>query len=462
VKKLALLISISLLVTSAAHASFVKQPYLQNLAGSTIVVRWETQAAQVGKVEYGLTTGYGSEVSNSSPAVDHELTLTGLASDTLYHYRAISGADTSADATFHSDVTGDRRFRFFAYGDDRSDSAGHQSVVNRMLQASPFPSLALNGGDMTYDGSDAAYRTFFNISRGLLRSLPLYPVLGNHDKTNLTDWFRFFVLPNNERWYSRRYGNSAFICLDNYSTYTPGSAEYDWLVAELAADSADPAVRHIFVNFHEPPYTTNTGHASNLTVRQYLCPLFEQYHVAIVFNGHVHCYEHSLVNGVHYIISGGGGAPLYTGWNPTQPWTVYREATFEFVLVDVAGDTIRTVAIRPDGSRFDSLLLVSPEVGVEGPRTPPVSIMHVAPNPFGDRVHFTVEAFAGPARVEVRDVFGRTVAVLHDRDLRSGRIALTWDATRAPAGLYFGVVITDLGTYSTALVHTASSAGRSR
>lgn len=451
-----------LLAASAAQAAFVKQPYLQNLAGSTIVVRWETQAAQTGKVEYGLSTGYGAEVSHSNSAVDHELTLTGLQQDTLYHYRAISGADTSPDAVFHANVTGNRPFRFFVYGDDRSDSAGHQSVVNRMLQQSPVPRLALNVGDMTYDGSTPVYQTFFNISRGLLRSLPLYPVIGNHDKTNMTDWFRFLALPNNERWYSLRYDNSAFICLDNYSTYTPGSTEYNWLVAELSADSADAAVRHIFVLCHEPPYTTNTGHSSNLTIRQYLCPLFERFHVAMVFTGHVHCYEHSLVNGVHYITSGGGGAPLYTTWNAPQSWTVYREATFEFVLVDVAGDTVRTVGIRPNGGQFDPLTIVTPPAGVEGPRSPVISFLRAAPNPFSDRVWFTLEAFAGPARVEVRDIFGRTIAVLHDRDLRSGRISLAWDASGVPAGLYFGVVTTSQGTSTVPLVRTPSSGGRNR
>lgn len=446
----------------AAQAAFVKQPYLQCLTDSTVIVRWETQAAQTGKVEYGLSPGYGSEVSHSNSAVDHELTLTGVRPDTLYHYRAISGADTSLDAVFSSRVTGNRPFRFFAYGDNRSDSAGHQSVVNRMVQVSPAPGLALNVGDLTYDGSATAYRTFFNVERGLMRGLPMYPVLGNHDDGNMTNWFRFLALPNNERWYSLRYGNAAFLCLDSYSTYTPGSAQYDWLVAELAADSADPAVRHVFVLIHEPPYTTNTGHSSNLTIRQYLCPLFERFHVAIVFTGHVHCYEHSLVNGVHYITSGGGGAPLYTTWNSPQPWTVYREATFEFVLVDVAGDTIRTVGIRPNGSEFDPLVLISTPGGVEGPQSPAVGILRATPNPFSDRVWFTIEALSGPARVEVRDVFGRTVAVLHDRDLRSGRISLAWDASGVPAGLYFGVVITSRGTSSIALVRTASGRGLGR
>jgi hypothetical protein len=255
------------LTATASFGAFAKFPYLQNLTDSAIIVRWETPTAQDGKVEYGLTTGYGSEVVQSGSAVDHELTLTGLVKDTVYHYRAISGSDTSADAAFRSNVSADRPFRFFAYGDNRSDSAAHQSVVNRVLLQSPVPSLAVNVGDLTNDGSLPVYQTFFNVEQGLLGQLPLYPSLGNHDDGNMTNWFRFLALPNNERWYSFRYGNSAFHCLDVYSTYTTGSAQYNWLVSELQADSADPLVRHIFVFFHEPPYTTNTGHSSNMTVR---------------------------------------------------------------------------------------------------------------------------------------------------------------------------------------------------
>jgi hypothetical protein len=440
---------------AVSYAAFAKSPYLQNLTDTSTVVRWETSTSQDGKVQYGLTAGYGMEVSHSSPSVDHELTLTGLQLDTLYHYRAISGADTSADAAFRSNVTGDRPFRFFAYGDNRSDSASHQSVVNRMLLASPTPALALNVGDLTYDGSTPVYRTFFNVERGLISRVPVYPSVGNHDIRNTANWFRFLALPNNERWYTVRCGNSVFHCVDVYSTYTPGSAQYNWLVSELQADSADPAIRHIFVLLHDPPYTTNAGHSSNMTVRQYLCPLFERFHVAITFQGHVHCYEHSLVNGVHYIISGGGGAPLYTQWNAAQPWTVYREATFEDVVVDVAGDTIRTVGIRPNGTEFDPLLLVRSSATAEGSPSPVMARLQAAPNPFLGRVCFTLEtAVPGPVRVEVRDALGRTVRVLVDRNPASWRHTLVWDASDAPAGLYYGVARTNQGTSAVALVRS--------
>jgi len=426
---------------TASFGAFAKSPYLQSLTDSTVIVHWETSTSQTGKVEYGLTSSYGSEVSRANSTVDHELTLTGLIEDTVYHYRAISGSDTSADATFRSNVAGDRPFRFFAYGDHRSDSAAHQSVVNRMLAQSPLPNFAVDNGDLTYDGSDAVYRTYFNIERGLLSRLPMYPSIGNHDSRNVTNWLRFLALPSNERWYTFHYGNSAFHCLDVYSTYTPGSSQYDWLVAELQADSADPAIRHIFVFFHEPPYTTNTGHSSNTTVRQYLCPLFERFHVAIAFQGHVHCYEHALVNGVHYIIAGGGGAPLYTGWNPPQPWDIYRETALEFVLVEVNGDTIRARAIRPDGTEFDSLVL-GPAGMEERPkyegRSATLGLQFsrvLSPTAGRIRLSFTLPE-PGQADVLLYDATGRRVARLTHGLFAAGEHSVSWDGTRLQPGTY--------------------------
>ncbi len=45
-------------------------------------------------------------------------------------------------------------------------------------------------------------------------------------------------------------------------------------------------------------------------LRQTFVPLFEQYSVDIVFNGHDHDYERSYCGGIYYFVAGGGGAPL--------------------------------------------------------------------------------------------------------------------------------------------------------
>jgi len=199
--------------------------------------------------------------------------------------------------------------------------------------------------------------------------VPVLPALGNHDRGNTSNWRRFFALPNNERWYSFRCGSSAFHAVSSYDGRTPGSVQYNWLLNELLADSA-AGMRHIFVWMHDIVWSTSQGAPDNVA-KTYLCPLFERFGVEIVFCGHVHAYEHSLVNGVHYITTGGGGDSAVLppdGWDAWQPWTVYREGTWECVRVDVEDDMVRSVGIRPDGSQFDTLCLYGG--GISEPRQP--------------------------------------------------------------------------------------------
>jgi len=432
------------------QAALVKQPYLQNLMDTSIVVRWETQTAQTGRVQYGLTTAYGLEVNHSNSTTQHELRLPTLLRDTLYHYRAISGSDTSADAAFHTPVAVNRPFRFIAYGDNRSDSAAHQSVVDRMALVNPAPGFMVNVGDLTATGATSEYQTFFNVERGLLRRITMFPSLGNHDIANLGNWNTLFALPGNERWYSFRYGNSTFHCLDNYSPDTLGTPQYTWLVNELLADSADPGVRHIFVFWHEPPYTTNAGHSSNLRIRQYIDPLMERFRVRLTFQGHVHAYEHSYANGIHYITTGGGGAPLATVWNAPQPWTVYREATYEFVLVDVRGDTVYSRGIKPSGAVIDSFRLIAPGSGVAEAKGSALQLslaLKAVPNPFSKqlRVSFSLPR-SERTRITVYSVSGKRVATLKEETLRAGEHEVFWDSGSTPNGFYFCILSTPEGS----------------
>jgi hypothetical protein len=301
-------------------------------------------------------------------------------------------------------------------------------------------------GDLTYAGADSEYQTFFNVEQGLLNRVTPFPSLGNHDLGDTTNWATFFALPGNERWYSFRYGNSSFHCLDNYSPDTVGTPQYNWFLSELSADSADPAVRHIFVFFHEPPYTTNSAYSGNLRARRHLCPLFERFRVRIAFQGHVHAYEHSLVNGVHYIISGGGGGALATGWRPSQPWTIYREATYHFTLVDVRGDTVYSKGVKPSGAVIDSFRIVAPPSSVTE-RKPvalePVLSLVASPNPFADRITIGFPLpKSGRAKVFLYNASGQRVAVLADDVLPAGEHQRAWKAKEAPSGIYFCVLKT--------------------
>jgi hypothetical protein len=78
---------------------------------SSARVSWATDEPADGRVEYGLTAGYGQSSSDAGLATGHAIDLIGLACETTYHYR-VSSADaagnrtTSPDHTFTTDACG--------------------------------------------------------------------------------------------------------------------------------------------------------------------------------------------------------------------------------------------------------------------------------------------------------------------------------------------------------------------
>ncbi len=255
-KRLAAVILFALF-QSSVFARFLKSPYLQSLTDSSVVICWEQVEASAGRVDYGLTPELEFTRWESSAVCLHMVSLPQLFSDTVYYYRVITSADTSPVSRFRTLSLSRQAMRLLVYGDSRTDSTAHQTVINRMLTLNPLPAILVSTGDLTENGSDSCYQLFFNITSDLLCQTCLFPVLGNHDIRNIDNYFRFFVLPGNERYYSFRYGICIFIMLDNYSEIQPGSAQYEWLMQTLQSAQNDPSIRHKFIVFHEPPFTTN-------------------------------------------------------------------------------------------------------------------------------------------------------------------------------------------------------------
>src|SRR4030095_1626005 len=75
-----------------------------NISDIGATISWKTNRAADSQVEYGVSTTYGNVVSLKTQDTDHQLTLFGLNSETLYHFRVKSndGANqsTSGDLTF--------------------------------------------------------------------------------------------------------------------------------------------------------------------------------------------------------------------------------------------------------------------------------------------------------------------------------------------------------------------------
>jgi 3',5'-cyclic AMP phosphodiesterase CpdA len=110
-----------------------------------------------------------------------------------------------------------------------------------------------------------------------------------------------------------------------------GGSQTSWLAQTLQALRNDPAVDFVVVFFHHCAYCTCTSHGSEGGVRQYWTPLFDQYQVDLVINGHNHVYERTdpikagaptttapigatitpATQGTTYVAAGGAGASLY-------------------------------------------------------------------------------------------------------------------------------------------------------
>ncbi|HET6455837.1 MAG TPA: family 10 glycosylhydrolase, partial [Armatimonadota bacterium] len=76
-----------------------------NIGTNSATITWTTDQAATSKVDYGLTTSYGSSTPlDSNLVTSHSMSLGGLAPSTLYHYRVTSsntnGTSYSSDYTF--------------------------------------------------------------------------------------------------------------------------------------------------------------------------------------------------------------------------------------------------------------------------------------------------------------------------------------------------------------------------
>jgi hypothetical protein len=82
---------------------------------------------------------------------------------------------------------------------------------------------------------------------------------------------------------------------------------------------------------------------------------FERGHVTLVFNGHDHNYVHASRNGIDYVVTGGGGAPLQELGSPSGE-TIVQYKIHHYFRVTVSPERLEAVAIDSEGTRIDSFV----------------------------------------------------------------------------------------------------------
>lgn len=373
-----------------ATTAVLSPPYLQ--FGGTVeapvpVVRWFASPAAAGRLLLGVAGRPLAEAGDSPAGPRHAVALAGLLPDTLYTYRVVAGAETTAAFTFRTLPARARPgaaappVTFVIYGDNRSRPEWHHRVLDR-IRSGPRPLFVLNTGDLLESGPDSLgwHREFFAPGAALFAEVPVLAVPGNHEldrsrrpRALARWWADNLTLPANgtdggeDRWWALRAGGCLLIGLDSNEPEAPGQRE--WLAATLAAAGPD---EFVIVACHHPLYAAG-GHDSDQRTRAAWRRLLDSRRVDVVFCGHNHFYQRSwplragtVVSrrpsqyraglGTIYCVAGGGGAPLYSP--EPAPFVAASSQACHHVLVRCAGGRLECTAIDVEGREIDRFVIV--------------------------------------------------------------------------------------------------------
>ncbi len=296
----------------------------------------------------------------SGQHVVHEVLLDELSEGVDYTWEASVGG-LPYSGSFALPAPGDT-FRLAFVGDTMMPA---QEDV--LVQAAAFEAdLFLHGGDLQYQSlpGDTWGGTFHDL-RHVAERAPIHVALGNHEDEDF-DEMNQRTLPllggqgeGGDRWHAFSYGGVRVIALSTEDTLNEeGAEQLVWLEAELAAAGDD-----IVVFFHKPIYTL-ANHAPRDDIRAKLHPLFVEHGVDLVLQGHNHGYERFLVDGIPYVMDGGGGAAIYDMNSQVKerpdeaPLRQFVEGSYGVSLITIAaGGELSLTRVNRDGDTVESARL---------------------------------------------------------------------------------------------------------
>jgi hypothetical protein len=349
-------------VTEADRALLSRGPVIQNVTPSSAVFMGRPAEALLDEPVV-VTVTAGDTVRTASGKHDparntFELAVDGLPSDTLCRYTIQVGTRQTEPFAFRTAPAGNgRTVTFVAYGDTRTRPEVHAAVAAAIFRQQP--EFVTCGGDLVAAGNKPELWNpeFFEPARDYLAAAPVYPALGNHEQHS-EHYFNLFALPEREAYYTMTWGPVRVITLDQYQAHEPGSDQYVWAEKVLAR----PFAGWTIVQIHEPPFGSHKKRTISLPVINTLVPLFEKHNVDLVLCGHDHYYLRNVPlarekggHAVQYVITGGGGAPLYE--SVPAPYIAKAESVAHYVVIRASIDRLDARVLTPEDRELDAFTL---------------------------------------------------------------------------------------------------------
>ncbi len=309
----------------------------------------------------------------------HSALLDSLLPNSIYAYRVGDGAIWSEWNQFSTAVSEEAPFEFVYIGDPQNSILSICSRVFRMAyQQAPRARFWLLTGDLVNNGeNDAEWQEFFDGLGWIARTTPMLMLPGNHEYVkisrngesvrNLTLFWRpQFSLPTNgpkelqETVYYVDYQHVRLIALNGNEQL---EVQATWL-AEVLKNNPN---RWTIVAIHQPLYSSAKGR-DNKQLQQLFLPLFDNYGVDLVLQGHDHCYSRShklhagkVVDdsspGTVYVISV-SGPKIYELNVQYQPLMAKMDSGKQwFQMISVDHDRLSFQAWTANGELFDSFEL---------------------------------------------------------------------------------------------------------
>lgn len=364
----------------AVHVSWPADPatavaFLWQTDGATraTVVQYGTDPAALTQTAVGSVSTGGS---GSNEVTMHETHVCGLTPDTTYHYRVGGEGHWSVVQHFKTAPAAGRTdydVNFVVSGDARDNTTIWGQVQSRVVMGMQPADFQIFTGDAVLLGTQqGAWRQWFDGAQATMSVMPFVMAHGNHDVLAI-NYLMQFAQPQadaeeqSELYFSFDYGPIHFVLLNDSPRDLTGSiagTQLTWLRADLGRARTNRShVPWIIVAHHKPAFASSvhSNSVDTALVRNTWAPVFDEYGVDVVLNGHEHDFEISKEvdgrgqevsgrRGTRYIVAAGAGAQLYTLSGSARPWSAYFESVVNFLRVHATMTSLEVTPYRLDGT----------------------------------------------------------------------------------------------------------------
>ncbi len=307
------------LISTSLHAQITRQPYIQMIAPTSVIISWHSGTGVIGKVYYGTSISSLTEKITESDyeEIYHEVEIKGLIADTKYYYAVDDSTKTTEEQYFiTAPLTGSSNpVRIWIISDfGQSDSGQNKRRLETVAQWRSFNNnsyhadIVLSLGDQTeVDSRYQLQHNYFMQLKNVLLNSPLFTVIGNHDNhDSLRNYLSTFALPTKaeaggipsgtEKYYSFDYTNIHVIVLcTEIEDEEDNRAQVEWLKKDLENNRQDWLISCIHRPFHSGGYHRSDLEQDFQDRRNEWLPVLEDHGIDIILQGHNHVYERSYM-----------------------------------------------------------------------------------------------------------------------------------------------------------------------